>query len=109
MQMEFTIEDVAMLMGNMAFHKTGQGIRTMASGRRAWYAESYYNIGYAYYHGEGVERDIEKAKHYWELAAIGGDADARYNLGILEENAGNMNRALKHYMIAVGCGDTMNH
>ena len=30
---------------------------------------------------------------------------ARYNLGIIEEEAGNMSRALKHHMIAVGLGD----
>ena len=67
-------------------------------------AESYYNVGCAYYFGRGVERDIKKAKHYWELAAMGGDAKAKYNLGILEDNAGNMSIALKHYMIAAECG-----
>ena len=66
---------------------------------------SYCNIGCAYDHGEGVEHDKKKAKHYYELAAIGGDADARYNLGIFEEETGNMSRALKHHMIAAGCGD----
>ena len=33
------------------------------------------------------------------------DAAARYNLGVLEGHAGNMSRALKHHMIAAGCGD----
>ena len=66
--------------------------------------ESYKNIGNAYYLGRGVERDDEKAQHYWELAAIGGNLLARYNLGVLEEREGNMSNALKHYMIAVGCG-----
>jgi len=28
-------------------------------------ADAYYNIGYAYYHGEGVERDGKKAMHYY--------------------------------------------
>ena len=67
-------------------------------------AKSYYNLGKAYYHGEGAERDEEKAKHYWELAAIRGDNCSRHNLGILEERVGNMSIALKHHMIAVGCG-----
>ena len=67
-------------------------------------SEAYNNIGYAYDHGEGVERDDEKAKHYYELAGIGGDVRARYNLGIDEKNEGNMSIALKHFMIAVGCG-----
>ena len=67
-------------------------------------ALSYNNIGHAYYLGRGVERDTKKAKHYWELGAIGGNLLARYNLGCLEEEAGNMVRALKHHMIAAGCG-----
>ena len=65
---------------------------------------SYYNIGMAYYLGEGVERDEKKAMHYFELAAMGGDTGARHNLGALEFNAGNMDRALKHDMIAAGSG-----
>ena len=67
--------------------------------------ESYYNIGVAYYDGEGVERDEKKANHYFELAAMGGVVAARHNLGVLEWRAGNMNMALKHFMIAAGCGD----
>ena len=72
------------------------------------HAESYYSI--AYYHGfNGLERDDKKANHYYELAAMGGNVVARHNLGIFEGlRAGKlglgMDRALKHYMIAVGSG-----
>ena len=69
------------------------------------YAPSYYNIGGVYHVGRGVERDMKKANHYYELAAMGGDADARQNLGALEKNAGNMDRASKHFMIAAGSGN----
>ena len=65
------------------------------------HAESYYSIGGAYYNGDGVERDEEKANHYFELAAIGGDANARFYLGTLKCRLGNYDRALKHWMIAV--------
>ena len=51
-----------------------------------------------------MEVDKKKANHYYKLAAMRGNAHARYNLGVVEEEAGNMNRALKHYMIASGCG-----
>jgi len=68
------------------------------------YAEAYTNIGYAYSMGRGVEVDEEKAEHYYELAAMGGNERARHNLGILEENRGNIDRALKHYLIAVRGG-----
>ena len=68
------------------------------------YAPSHFNIGNAYYNGNGVERDEKKALHYWELAAIRGHIKARHNLGIFEGRAGNMDRALKHYMIAARFG-----
>ena len=65
---------------------------------------AYCNIGYAYNKGEGVEVDEKKATHYYELAAIGGNVQARHNLGIDEEDAGNFDRAIKHYIIAAGGG-----
>jgi len=68
------------------------------------YAEAYCNIGNAYSNGIGVEVDKKKACHYYELAAMQGDAAARFNLGNDELRVGNMDRALKHYMIAVRGG-----
>ena len=66
---------------------------------------AYYDIGNAYRNGRGVEMNMKKAMHYWELAAMRGIEDARHNLGVMEEEAGNMDRALKHWMISVGEGD----
>ena len=42
--------------------------------------------------------------HYFELAVMGGDFSARYNLGYYEACAGNVDRALRHHMIAVRGG-----
>ena len=67
---------------------------------------AYHSISVAYYTGNGVERDEKKAEYYFELAAMGGDTVARRNLGALEGRAGNMDRSLKHYMIAAGMGCT---
>ena len=67
-------------------------------------AKAYCSVGYAYSIGEGVERDEKKAKHYYKLAAMGGDVDARCNLGNNKLRTGNMKRALKHYMIAAEGG-----
>ena len=66
----------------------------------------YTNIGYAYSNGIGVERDEKLARHYLELAAMEGIVAARHNLGVDEDDAGNYDRALKHYMIAVRGGFT---
>ena len=67
-------------------------------------ADACASIGVAYEDGEGVEIDKKKAVHYFELGAMKGCVSARHNLGILEEQKGNMDRALKHYMIAVRGG-----
>ena len=67
-------------------------------------ADAYYDIGSAC-----VERDEKKALYYWELAAARGHGYARHNLGVMEWNSGNMDRALKHWMIAVkdGCSNSL--
>jgi len=69
------------------------------------HATAYANIGYAYDNGEGVEVDTKKGVYYYELAAVGGNEVARYNLGVIEESAGNIDRAIKHYMISTRSGD----
>ena len=43
------------------------------------HAKAYVNIGHAYHNGEGVERDEKKTEHYFELAAMKGDVQARHN------------------------------
>jgi tetratricopeptide (TPR) repeat protein len=72
------------------------------------YAAAYYNIGIAYHFGYGnIEKDEKKAKHYFEVAAMRGDSEqARNNLGCIEGNAGNADRALKHFMIAAKDGSS---
>ena len=68
------------------------------------YSTAYNAIGSAYEMGIGVEMDKKKALHYFELAAMGGCVVARFNLGNMECRAGNMDRALKHHMIAARDG-----
>ena len=68
------------------------------------HAGAYNNIGNCYWYGRGVGMDKKKGKHYCELGAIGGFVGARYLLSNIEKNAGNMDKALKHFMIAVGFG-----
>ena len=75
-------------------------------GAELGFTHAYTNIGFAYSNGMVVEVDQKKALYYWELAAIGGDVYSRHNLGNEEALAGNMDRALKHQMIAVRDGYT---
>jgi len=44
------------------------------------FAKGYYGLGNSYYNGDGVVRDVEKAKYYFELAAMNGHIKARHNL-----------------------------
>jgi hypothetical protein len=68
-------------------------------------ADGYYNLGISYHRGKGVEVDMGKAKYYYELAAMGGHATARNNLGCEEGEAGNHRRAMKHLILAAKAGD----
>jgi len=70
------------------------------------YASAFCCIGIAY---SREWKDKKKATHYWELAAMGGNAMARHCLGNSELLAGTVNRALKNYMIAVrdGCPNSL--
>ena len=68
-------------------------------------AGAFNNIGFIYESGRGVEMDKKKAQHYYELAAMRGHITARHALGNMELRVGNLDRAIKHYMIAVGDGD----
>ena len=69
-------------------------------------AQAYFNLGIIYSNGRGVAIDKKKARHYYELAAMNGDIEARHNLGAFEYDAGDYQRAFKHYMIAARAGYT---
>lgn len=68
-------------------------------------ATAYSCVGASYYNGWGVEVDKEKAKHYYELAAVMGYVAARHSLASLEGQAGNHQRAKKHLIIAAKAGN----
>ena len=68
------------------------------------HAAAYFNLGCSYKNGDGVEIDEKKAKHYWELAAMNGFVKARHNLGCMEVQTGNHQRAYKHLLISARTG-----
>ena len=67
-------------------------------------SDGYHNLGNSYLEGRAVERDMKKAKYYWELAAMMGHVKARHNLGVFENQTSNTQRALKHYILAARAG-----
>ena len=66
--------------------------------------DSHANLGGMYEEGEGVEKDEEKAAYHWEIAAMGGHPWARHNLACHEEVNGNIERSVKHLIIAASLG-----
>eukprot|EP00956_Cyclotella_meneghiniana_P008651 scaffold11800_cov27-Cyclotella_meneghiniana.AAC.4 len=67
-------------------------------------AEAHYSLGIAYKMGEGVEIDMKKAIHHYQIAAIMGSMFARHNLACIEFENRNYELAMKHFMIAASCG-----
>jgi len=71
--------------------------------------EAHFFFGelYKYRKGvkQGVQVDEKKAIHHYQLAAISGQMDARFKVGEAELEKGNVERAMRHLMIAAKCGD----
>ena len=68
--------------------------------------DSYHQVGWHYWTGNGVDRGVNKAKHYFELSAKEGNLCGRENLAIIEFDEGNPWRGYKHYCIASKFGLT---
>jgi TPR repeat protein len=68
------------------------------------YAAAHFKLGFMYFRGKGVEKDEEKVACYWVKAAIGGHPQARHNLASYEAKNGNMEKAVKHWIIAANLG-----
>ena len=58
--------------------------------------EALFNLGNAYYFGEGVKEDEKKAVQFWSKAAMQGHVESRYQLGIIEGTHGNYDGEVKH-------------
>ena len=58
--------------------------------------------------GDGVQKDNGKAAEFYEKAALQGHAESRYNLGCMEKNKGNNDRALRHWLISVKMGEKIH-
>jgi len=63
---------------------------------------AHYNLSICF------QKDIRKATYHRQLGAMAGNVLARYNLGCEEGNAGNMDRAYKHYMISANDGHDLS-
>ena len=68
-------------------------------------ADAHNNLSILYQNGLGVEKDEGKENYHLEIAAIAGHPRARHNLGCNEGSNGDIERAVKHFIIAATQGD----
>jgi TPR repeat protein len=71
---------------------------------------AHRSLGECYYRGTVTTKDVKKAKHHFEIAAMKGDSSARHNLGAYEiEQRKDLQRAYRHFLIAAkdGFDDSM--
>jgi TPR repeat protein len=68
-------------------------------------AGAHAQLGDMYYEGLGVERDDEKVVYHYEKAAIAGHPIARHNLACSEQECRNIERSVKHLIIAANLGN----
>ena len=59
--------------------------------------KAYNSIGYVYHFDRGVEVDLKKAVHYYELAAMMGSVIARCNLGVCVERRGQHRKSVETF------------
>ncbi|EJK76551.1 hypothetical protein THAOC_01680 [Thalassiosira oceanica] len=67
--------------------------------------EALFSLGDSYELGEGVGQDKVKAVELYEKAAMLGHVESRNNLGCIEAEKGNNDRALRHLLISAKMGD----
>ena len=67
--------------------------------------EALFYLALAYDEGNGAQQDMAKAIHFYEKAAMKGHVESRYNLGCIEGQKGNRDRAVRHLLISAKMGD----
>ncbi|EJK48661.1 hypothetical protein THAOC_32523 [Thalassiosira oceanica] len=66
--------------------------------------EALFQLGDAYRLGKGVEMDMAKAADFYKKAAMQGCVEARHNLGMIEAQKKNYDRAVRHFLISAKMG-----
>mmetsp|Transcript_12335 Transcript_12335/g.20317 ORF Transcript_12335/g.20317 Transcript_12335/m.20317 type:complete len:298 (-) Transcript_12335:145-1038(-) len=66
--------------------------------------DAHFHLACLYHFGHGIEKNEGNKTHHLEEAAISGHPMARRNLGLHDKNNGNMERAVKHFIIAATLG-----
>jgi len=67
--------------------------------------DALFNLGLAHERGEGVKQDMAEGAEFYKKAAMQGHVKSRNNLGCLEGQQGNFNRAVRHFLISAKMGN----
>ncbi len=87
----------------------GKALKYWTKAAELGHVEAHCCLGEIYFRGTGVERDMKKAVHHLEQAAIGGHDQARGLLADYESKNGRPDRAAKHLIINanLGCNESL--
>ena len=66
--------------------------------------DAHYDLGYAYFNGDGVQKDKLRGVRHWQHAAMKGHVLSRHSLGFTEFDNGNYELAVRHWMISAKMG-----
>ncbi|EJK45721.1 hypothetical protein THAOC_35648 [Thalassiosira oceanica] len=67
--------------------------------------QALFDLGNVYNFGDGVQQDNAKAVEFFAKAAMQGHVLSRHNLGCIEGDKGNHDRAVRHFLISAKMGD----
>ena len=108
----FTEMGVSYMLGQRGMQQdTNKALGLMQRGAELGSTLAHYNLSCIFYTGEGeLEIDETKGLYHRQQAAIRGCVMSRHNLGSYELEVGNMDRAMKHWMISAGngCEESLN-
>ena len=108
----FTELGMNYLLGQRGFKQdTNKALELMQRGAELGSTLAHSNLSCIFYTGEGgLEIDETKGLYHRQQAAIRGCVMSRHNLGSYELEVGNMDRAMKHWMISAGngCEESLN-
>ena len=97
-------------MGSRSFHEgdNKSAFEYFSKAADLGNVDAHYCLSIAYDKGNGVEKDEKKQTYHLEEGAIGGDPNARHNLGVIDWNNGRRERAVKHFIIAAKLGNDIS-
>ena len=78
---------VALLSLFLTVAVSAQNIAELKKQAAAGDANAQFNLGAAYYSGNGVPKDAAESVRWWRKAAAQGDAQAQSNLALVEREA----------------------